>query len=181
MLFILGISLGAYGQKNCKPYLNYDDSFSGVHYDFYGGKIDYKKQMMKGVSTYVTVHMYRSEDVNYITARIDIYQGNNDASVNNIQMGDSSSFSIRTGQGIMDFKPIAVHANKKKMGEKVLTITEIHAVITDEQVSVLANNPILTYRISPQDYPTIQGEVAEKKSEKAQAQYACYAKSIGLK
>ena len=174
---ILMTGFSTYAQ--CKPYKSFDDSFSGVHYTFYGGRLDIPRSTFVGTTTYVDVYIHKEDSVQYITIRSDIYQREYDVAANPIKMEDNSTFSLRTGDGIMNFETTDISRDKSKMGVNVITITEIHAVITDEQLTTLTQNPIISYRITPEGYSIIQGEVAKKKAERVRLQFMCSRESEG--
>lgn len=169
-------SLGVQAQK-CKPFDTYKDEFKDINYEFWGGKLDYKKNMLAGTATYVSLRMYSSEEYIILALRVEIIQGANDAAVNNIFMGDSSQFMLKTDAGIMEFTAETVGRHKGKIAEKTQTITDLSVPITKEQVVILANNPILMYKVMPVNYSVIQGDVNEKKAGKVQAQLKCYTNS----
>lgn len=170
------LSFGVQAQK-CKPFETYKDKFKDINYEFWGGKLDYKKNMLAGTSTGISIRMYSSEEYIILALRFTIMQGANDAAVNNIYIGDSSQFMLKTGAGIMEFTAETVGRNKTKISDKTQTITDLSVSITKEQVAILANNPLLMYKVTPVNYSVLQGEVNEKKAGKVQAQFTCYHKN----
>ncbi len=166
-------SFGVQAQK-CKPYNSYKDEFKGLTYNFYGGKLDYKKNMLEGTSTTVSVVIYTSQEYSILALKIEIFQGLNDASVNSIEMGDSSQFMLKTESGIMEFTADVVGRSKSKFADKILTTTELSVSISKEQIETLASHPILMYQVLPVNYSVIQGEVNEGNGEKIRLQFNCF-------
>jgi hypothetical protein len=83
------LSFGVQAQK-CKPFETYKDKFKDINYEFWGGKLDYQKNMLQRTATTVSLEIYSAGKYIILALRMEMMQGANDAAVNNIYIGDSS-------------------------------------------------------------------------------------------
>jgi len=174
LVLIVTTSLAQVHAQKCKPKVSEIDEFTEQKIEGWGGKMDSSRSMFQGVSQTLSFLVGELEGEMYAEISVQYMQKGNDASVNNIDIPKGSQFMLKTSDGIITFTASKSKKAKRKTAGYTITVVNLTSELNQVQLEKLVDNPIIMYRIVPEESEAIKGEVSKKKAKKLQAQFKCF-------
>lgn len=178
-LTVIALMLGScnlFAQK-CKPAEKVKDDFTGEVTEYYGAKIGSGKSRLMGISFYVATYLITENGKTKLITKLDYWQGNNDASVNDFKVPKGSVIRYKTSEGLIELTADQVSSQKRKLSDKVITSNEIKSDLSAEQLSLITSGLIEKYQVTPTDKEPITGDVSSSKAQKFKAQVVCFSQA----
>lgn len=174
LVLVVMVSLSQTFAQKCKPEISTVDEFTEEKIEAWGGKLGSSRNMFQGVSQNLNFYVGKMDGKLFAEISVQYQQKGYDASVNSIDIPKGSTFMLKTSDGIVSFVVTKSQKIKRKISGYLITVVNLTAELSDEQLEKLSKNNISMYRIEPTETEMMKGKVKEKKAKKLRVQFECF-------
>lgn len=133
--------------------------------------------MLSGTSVTFKFYLYEADGKNLANMQILYIQKENDASVNNVEMRKGTKFMLKTkNDEIIEFVAEESQNSRSKLSRYKNNQFSLSAEINRDQIQLLTENPVTMYRVVPEGFKTLSGDVSKRRGRKMMEQILCFTK-----